>query len=366
MQYRKMEKLGWDVSALGFGCMRLPTKGLLKRVDEEEAIRIIRKGIDLGINYIDTAWPYHMGNSEKVLGKALQDGYREKVKLVTKLPMFVVRKEEDFDRFLNAQLKKLQTTHIDLYLFHGMNKMFFGTLKKLNLIEKMEKAKNEGKIKGIGFSFHDSLPIFKEIIDYYPWDACQIQYNYMDTGQQAGDEGLTYAHEKGISVIIMEPIKGGMLANPPSEALELMKKSPIQRTPVDWALQFVWNKPEVSVVLSGMGNMQMVEENCASAAKCPYGVNIPGCFAAVNTVSINDSNKGLDLGLRLLQRIRYRKMAKNKAHLVKKPNNGRASMCTNCEACIPKCPQHIQIPDELVKVVQVMEKRKSVKKTFQQ
>ncbi len=402
MQYRKMERLGWDVSALGFGCMRLPTKGLLKRVDEEEAIRIIRKGIDLGINYIDTAWPYHMGNSEKVLGKALQDGYREKVKLVTKLPMFTVRKEEDFDRFLNSQLKKLQTTHIDLYLFHALNKMFFGTMKKLSLIEKMEKAKSEGKIKAIGFSFHDSLPIFKEIIDFYPWDACQIQYNYMDTGQQAGDEGLIYAHEKGISVIIMEPIKGGMLANPPSEALDLMKKSPIKRTPVDWALQFVWNKPEVSIVLSGMGNMQMVEENCASAANsginslsqednqileeiadiyrkkimvpctacqycmpCPYGVNIPGCFVAVNTVSINDSNKGLDLGLRLLQRLRYRKMAKNKKQLVKKPNNGRASMCTNCGACIPKCPQHIQIPDELVKVVQVMEKHKSVKKSFQ-
>ncbi len=396
-----MGKLGWKVSALGFGAMRLPTKGMLRRVDEEESIRIIRKGIDLGINYIDTAWPYHLGNSEKVIGKALKDGYREKVHLVTKLPIFLVRKTADFDRFLNTQLERLQTEYVDLYLFHGLTQRSFEKIKNLNLIEKMEKARSEGKIKAIGFSFHDSLPIFREIIDFYQWDACQIQYNYMDTAQQAGDEGLMYAHGKGIAVIIMEPVKGGMLANPPKEALDLMKKSTVQRTPVDWALQFVWNQPEVGVVLSGMGNMKMIEENCESAANsgintlskeenqtlgqiadiyrkkiavpctacrycmpCPYGVNIPGNFATVNTFSINDGWNGVDPLLRFRQRIRYRKRAKNKKQLKKNPNNGRASICVQCGACIPKCPQNIQIPEELAKAAQVLEKHKSLKKTF--
>ncbi len=396
-----MEKLGWEVSALGFGAMRLPTKGLLKRLDEKEAIRIIRRGIDLGINYIDTAYPYHLGNSEKVLGKALQDGYREKVKLVTKLPTFLVRKEGDFDKFLNTQLKKLQTDHIDLYLFHNLNKTYFNTVKKFNLIEKMQQAKRAGKIKGIAFSFHDSLPVFKEIIDFYDWDACQIQYNYMDTGIQATQEGLKYAHEKGIAVIIMEPIKGGMLANPPREAIQIMEKSPIKRTPVDWALQFIWNQPEVSLLLSGMGNMQMVEENCASAANsginslseeeneilaqitqiyrekikvpctacrycmpCPYGVNIPENFAIINAISLNNSGASMDRITRIMQRNRYRRMPKKKAQLEKKPNMGRASLCADCGACIPKCPQQINIPEEMTKVVAVLEKRRSMDQVY--
>ena len=396
-----MGKLGWDVSALGFGAMRLPTKGILKKVDENEAIRIIRRGIDLGINYVDTAWPYHMGSSEKVLGKALQDGYREKVKLVTKLPMFLVRKEEDFDKFLNSQLKSLQTDHVDLYLFHSMNKTYFNVLKKYNLIEKMKQAKASGKINAIGFSFHDSLPKFKEIIDYYEWDACQIQYNYMDTGIQATQEGMKYAHEKGIAVIIMEPVKGGMLANPPKEAIKLMKNAPIERSPVDWALQFIWNQPEVSLLLSGMGNMQMVEENCASADKsgintlsteeneilsqitqiyrkkirvpctacrycmpCPFGVNIPENFATINAISLNDSKASMDRLLRFQQKNRYRGLAKNKAQLAKKPNMGRASLCTKCGACIPKCPQEIDIPTELSKVMAVMEERQAMDKIY--
>ncbi|UYP47344.1 hypothetical protein NEF87_003629 [Candidatus Lokiarchaeum ossiferum] len=402
MQYRKMGKLGWDVSALGFGAMRLPTKGILKRLDEEEAIRIIRRGIDLGINYVDTAWPYHMGNSEKVLGKALQDGYREKVKLVTKLPMFLVRKADDFEKFLKSQLESLQTDHVDLYLFHSLNKTYFNVVKKFNLIEKMEHAKAAGKINAIGFSFHDSLPKFKEIIDYYEWDACQIQYNYMDTAIQANQEGLAYAHSKDIAVIIMEPVKGGMLANPPREALDIMNNAPIHRSPVDWALQFIWNQPEVSIVLSGMGNMKMVEENCASADKsgvkslseeenqiltqitqiyrekirvpctacrycmpCPFGVNIPENFATINAISLNDSKAPMDRLLRFQQKNRYRSLAKNKAQLVKKPNMGRSSLCTKCGACIPKCPQEINIPEELTKVMAVMEKHQSIDDVYQ-
>jgi len=265
MKYRKFGNIDWNVSALGFGAMRLPSKRLLPGANWENSIELIRYAIDKGINYVDTAWPYSFGASEKIVGKVLQDGYREKVFLVTKLLMQLVRKAEDFDKYLNQQMKSLQTDHLDAYLFHGINRNSFMKIKNLGLIYKMEEAKEEGKIKHVGFSFHDTLPVFNEIIDYYDWDIAQIQYNYMDTAIQATHEGLKYAHEKGIAVVIMEPIKGGKLANPPEEALEIMKKATNQRTPVDWALQYVWNQPEVSVVLSGMGSKQMVDENVESA-----------------------------------------------------------------------------------------------------
>ncbi len=272
MQYRKMGSLEWEVSALGFGCMRLPSRRFsLMGADLEESKRIIRYGIDRGINYIDTAWPYHLGESEKFLGEILKDGYREKVKLVTKLPLFLVRKTEDYDRFLNIQLERLQTDFLDIYLFHSMNAGAFDKLKRLGLIEKMEKAQKQGRIGHIGFSFHDTYPVFKEIVDYYDWDMTQIQYNYMDTGIQATTDGLEYAHSKGIAVVVMEPVKGGTLANPPAEAVEVMESASIDHTPVDWALQFLWNRPEVATVLSGMSNMQQVVENCDSAEKS--GIN---------------------------------------------------------------------------------------------
>ncbi|MFL7868964.1 MAG: aldo/keto reductase, partial [Anaerolineales bacterium] len=186
MQYRKMGSLDWEVSALGFGCMRLPSRRINRlRADTTKSIRLIRHGIDQGVNYIDTAWNYHLGDSEKVVGQALQDGYRERVHLVTKLFVPLVRKADDFDRFLNAQLKRLQTDYLDIYLFHALNAGGFEKVKRLGLIEKMEEAKRQGRIRHIGFSFHDTLPVFKEIIDYYDWDAAQIQYNYMDTAIQA-------------------------------------------------------------------------------------------------------------------------------------------------------------------------------------
>ncbi|MGD8599115.1 MAG: aldo/keto reductase, partial [Anaerolineae bacterium] len=266
MQYRKMGSLDWEVSALGFGCMRLPPRRFNRmRADTDESIRIIRHGIDLGINYIDTAWPYHLGDSERIVGQALQDGYRERVHLVTKLFMPLVRETEAFDRYLNAQLEKLQTDYLDIYLFHALNAGAFEKVKRLGLIEKMEEAKQQGRIRHIGFSFHDTFPVFKEIVDYYDWDMAQIQYNYMDTGIQATRDGLAYGHSKGIAMVIMEPLKGGQLANPPAAALEIMHENGHGRTPVDWALQFLWNRPEVATVLSGMGSRQMVDENCASA-----------------------------------------------------------------------------------------------------
>ena len=262
-------------------------------------------------------------------------------------------------------------------------------MKRLGLIEKMEEAKRQGRIGHVGFSFHDTSLVFKEIVDHYSWDMAQIQYNYMDTGIQATTEGLRYAHSKGIAVVIMEPLKGGTLANPPEDALDIMRSAEADRTPVDWALQFLWNRPEVSVVLSGMGSMQMVEENCASADKsgiasldaeeeeiiarlaemyrsktlvpctacrycmpCPASVNIPQNFAILNNASM--ARKGW---MRLRLRSGYRKLAKTKDKLNQENPNGNASLCVRCGQCLSKCPQQINIPEELEKAHAILGKR---------
>lgn len=388
MQYRKLGKIDFMASALGFGAMRLPSRKnpLDPRVDEKEAVRVIRRAIDLGINYIDTAWPYHFGNSEKILGRALQDGYREKVFLVTKLPMFLVNRKEDFNRYFDAQLERLKTDHVDCYLFHGLSQGSFIKVKKLNLIEDMEREKSLGRIKNIGFSFHDSLPVFKDIIDFYDWDLTQIQYNYLDTTVQAGTEGLKYANEKGIAVTIMEPLKGGMLANPPGEAMKILKESTVKRSPVDWALQYLWNRPEVSVVLSGMSSIEQLEENCSSAEKsgpdtlseaenrtidsiisiyrerilvpctacqycmpCPVGVNIPENFAIANGANIQPLNL-MDRFMKFHNRRKYRRLVSLKDKVNREIPNGNGSLCIECGKCIPRCPQGIMIPEELKKV----------------
>jgi hypothetical protein len=390
MQYRKMGSLDWEVSALGFGCMRLPQRRINRmRAATDESIRIIRHGIDLGINYIDTAWPYHLGDSERIVGQALRDGYRERVHLVTKLFMPMVRDRDAFDRYLNSQLEKLQTDYLDIYLFHALNAGSFEKVKRLGLIEKMEEAKRQGRIRYIGFSFHDTAPVFKEIIDYYDWDMAQIQYNYMDIGMQATTDGLVYGHSKGVAMVIMEPLKGGQLANPPAEALEIMYTAGNGRTPVDWALQFLWNRPEVATVLSGMGSQQMVDENCASADRsgigtltqgeedviaklaevyrskilvpctacgycmpCPAGVNIPQNFAILNNVSLESNSL-----MRFRVRRGYGKLAGSKEELDREKSNGNASMCVNCGECLVKCPQEINIPVELEKVHAILGKR---------
>jgi len=393
MKYRKFGSTGFKVSALGLGCMRLPTKKLMPlQANMPKSIKLIKSAVDKGINYIDTAWVYHFGASEKIIGIALQDGYRKNVHLVTKSPLFLVNKAEDFDKFLNKQLKKLQTDYIDTYLFHAMNKSGLEKLKKYNLIDKMIKAKKEGKIKYIGFSFHDTLPVFKEIVDFYHWDVVQIQYNYMDTAIQATTEGLKYAAGKGMAVVIMEPLKGGKLANPPDKAWEVMKRSKIERSPVDWALQYLWNLPELSVVLSGMGNLQMLNENCDSADRsgvnslheedlniidglikiyrkkilvpctsckyclpCPSGVNIPQNFAILNNLALERSNVR-----KWLHKRDYNKMANSIERLDKEKSNGNASLCINCGICLEKCPQEINIPDELKNVHLILKKGKKI------
>lgn len=397
MQYRKMGSLDWEVSALGFGCMRLPARRFsLMGADFEESKRIIRYGIDRGINYIDTAWSYHLGESEKVLGEILKDGYREKVKLVTKLPMFLVRRTEDFDRFLNIQMERLQTDFLDIYLFHSMNAGAFDKLKRLGLMEKMEGAQRQGRIGHIGFSFHDTQPVFREIVDYYNWDMVQIQYNYMDTGIQATTDGLEYAHSKGIAVVVMEPVKGGTLANPPAEAVSVMEESAVKRSPVDWALQFLWNRPEVATVLSGMSNMPQVVENCDSADRsgihslsadeedviyrlaeiyrskilvpctaceycmpCPHGVNIPQNFAILNNVSL----EGRPLR-RWMTKRKYGTLVSSEDKIDPGNPNGSAILCTECGVCIEKCPQEINIPVDLVKTHAILGKKERISQHF--
>ena len=385
MKYRKMGSLDWEVSALSFGCMRLPTKKDNGNdvIDEEEAIKMIRYAIDNGVNYFDTAFPYHNETSEIVVGKALQEGYREKVKLVTKLPMWQITKKEDFDKFLNKQLEKLQTDYVDIYLFHGLNKQTFQLVKKYELIENMEDAKASGKIRHIGFSFHDSYDVFKEIIDYYNWDMAQIQWNYVDHNTQATTKGLEYAADKGIAVVVMEPIKGGKLANPTKEIEEIIENAPIKRSAANWAIQYVWNHPGVSTVLSGMSTFDQVKENIESAEQsginmlsqeelkiisdmatryrkksiipctyceycqpCPSRVNIPINFRLLNELLWGDNTEQM--------RAKYKYFATREEDLNDMKNNGSASLCVQCGECLDKCPQMIDIPNELEKVHQVL------------
>ena len=405
MKYRKMGNLDWEVSALGFGCMRLPTKSIINKktnsskqvIDKEYAIEMIRYGIDQGINYIDTAWPYHDGESELVVGEALKGKYREKIKLVTKLPTWLIKEEEDFDTFLDRQLKKLQTNYLDVYLLHSLGKDLFEIVKKFDLIEKMEAAKANGLIKHIGFSFHDSLKVFKEIIDFYNWDVAQIQYNYFDPNFQAGVKGLKYAADKGIAMIIMEPLWGGKLTQSFSEVEDITKKAPIKRSLADWAFQFLWNQPEVSVVLSGMGELWQVEQNVESADNSSIGslkkeemeiisklrktyskfitipcTNCEYCMPCPNSVNIPQNIRFLNdfiwFGEEQRERFEglYAKFLKTKEELKESEGKGagNASLCIECGECIEKCPQKIQIPEVLKKVDAILGKKQKISDFF--
>src|SRR5208283_3255533 len=270
MQFRKFGRLDWNASVLGFGCMRLPTADGNARgpnINEAEAVRLIRQALDQGVNYFDTAYIYHEGSSETVLGKALR-GCRDRVKIATKSPLWLIQQDGDFDGILNEQLRKLQTDHIDFYLLHGMDKhRWSGVVPKFKLLEKSEAAIRDGRIRHLGFSFHDDYTSFEKVVTGYDrWTFCQIQYNYMDTENQAGTRGLRLAAGRGLAVVIMEPLLGGRLANPPAPVRQALENSQVKRTPVDWALQWLWDQPEVSVVLSGMSNLDQVNANVESAA----------------------------------------------------------------------------------------------------
>ena len=320
MKYRKFGRLDWEASALGFGCMRLPTNdagGMLSaNINEEEAVRMIRHAIDQGVNLVDSAYLYHLGKSEVVLGKALKGGYRDKVKLSTKSPVWALQKPEDYDTYLNEQLERLQEDHIDFYLFHGLGGKRWKSLLELDILSKAEEAVRDGRIGHIGFSFHDDVEAFKEIVDGYDgWAMCLIQHNYMDIENQAGTEGLRYAASKGLAVVIMEPLFGGNLATPPDPVREVFDDFGGERTPADWALQWLWNQPEVAVVLSGMSSMEQVEENLRSAES-----------SGVGTLGSKE--------LGLIDRVR------------EKFNERSVIPCTKCGYCLP-CPNLVDIPGNL-------------------
>lgn len=376
MQYRTNPKNGQQLSALGFGCMRFTRKG--GGIDQEKANRELMRALELGVNYFDTAYIYP--GSEEALGSFMQTyGCRDRLNIATKLPQYRVKKQEDFDTFFDEELRRLKTDHVDYYLMHMMNDAkSFERLCELGLKEWIAGKKASGAIRNVGFSFHGGTLQFKALIDAWDWDFCQIQFNYVDEHSQAGIDGLNYAHEKGLPVIIMEPLRGGKLAGLlPKDALHEIEKTQPRRSPAEWGLRWVWNHPQVTVVLSGMNDIAQVEENCRVASEslpghltpdelalydrvrgaiargvrvgctgcgycqpCPRGVDIPMCFSAYNT-SYSDS---LFTGMReYMMCTTLRKVRSN------------AGLCVKCGKCEQHCPQHIPIRDMLDKVKRRME-----------
>lgn len=370
MQYRSFGKLDWKVSALGFGTMRLPINGTDQAdVNMPETVKLIRHAIDQGVNYIDSAFVYHDGNSEVAVGKALEDGYRKKAKIATKMPVFSVKRKSDLDRVLDLQLKRLQTDHIDFYLMHSLTKELWQRVIELDMLSWAEKQVAKGKLGYLGFSFHDEFHAFKEIIDGYDgWTLCQIQYNYLDENYQAGKTGLKYAASKGLAVVVMEPLAGGLLAvNPPADIQIEMQNAQAKRSAPDWGLQWVWNQPEVSVALSGMNAMQQVEDNLASAnhsgpntlnpqelqmlskakelyqqrgyigctkcrycAHCPQSIDIPVTLAFLNQYATKRREPATQEKIKA----QYRETV---------PSERRASNCLHCGQCEVICPQHLPV-----------------------
>lgn len=374
MLFRRMNKVASDLSILGFGCMRLPvTKD--GHIDEKHATDMLRYAIDHGVNYVDSAFPYHNGESEPFLGRALQDGYREKAFVATKLPSWLIKSREDMDRYLDEQLKRLQTDHIDFYLVHGLMKPFWENLSSLGIDEFLDDALADGRIKYAGFSFHDELALFKEIVDSYDWTFCQIQFNFMDEQYQAGTEGLEYAADRGLGIVVMEPLRGGMLTKEIPSINNIWKKAPARRSLSEWALRWVWNHPKVTVVLSGMSSQEQVEQNVAYAENglpnslsqneldlfkeaeteyakrikvpctgcrycmpCPSNVSIPECFEMYNQACMFDAPDVAGINYSIV----------SGGMLSGSP--GFASQCQECKECEEKCPQGIPIREHLKKV----------------
>ena len=376
MQYREIGKTGIQTSILGLGCMRLPIlDGDAGKIDYEEASKLVRYAIDHGINYIDTAYPYHQKTSEAFLGQALKDGYRERIHLITKSPIWLIEKHEDFEKYLDEQLENLKTDYVDIYLLHAMNKERWERCKNFDLFSAIESAKQKGKIKNIGFSFHDDLETFKDIASAYPWDICMLQFNYMDVNEQAGIEGLEFAESIGLPLAVMEPLKGGMLAKAPDDVQAIWDQSSEQMTPPEWALRFVANFENVKVILSGMSNMEQLTENleisnrmlpnsltpsaletieqarhvylekvqvpctqCRYCVPCPQDVKIPDIFTLLNRAYMFDVIESSK---------RYYKKDFSES--------GAASNCIACGICETKCPQKIEIIESLKRAAALFE-----------
>lgn len=381
MLYREIGKTGVKASILGFGCMRLPVLENKHEIDEEKAAAMFEYAVANGINYFDTAYSYHAdvafqkGMSEVFLGKAIK-GYRDRIHLATKLPCWLIKSRSDMDKYLDEQLERLQTDHIDFYLLHGLNKSFWKKLTKLGFDDFLAGALADGRIRHAGFSFHDELPLFREIVDAYDWSFCQIQYNFMDENFQAGRAGLEYAAAKGLGVIVMEPLRGGNLTERiPPDVQRIWERAAVVRTPAEWGLRFVWNRPEVSVALSGMTTMEHLRENiriaglgqphsltagelglisevksvyeagirvnctgCRYCMPCPAGVDIPSSFLQLNNASMYGDWENGKFFYKLFVR-----------------EEQRASRCIQCGQCEQTCPQHIPIREKLKEVADALE-----------
>jgi len=370
MQYRTFPGLDWKPSALGFGAMRLPVIGEdQSKVDFPEAVRMIRYAIDRGVNYIDTAYFYHDGNSEVAVGLALQNGYRDKVKLATKFPAMQVHSRDDFDAAFERQLERLRTDKIDFYLLHGLHRPEFEHLRDMGVIPWLEDKVARGKLEYLGFSFHDDFDYFKTVVDAYDnWTFSQIQFNFMDEDYQAGLRGVRYAAEKGLGVIAMEPLRGGRLTGRPTDAIMAARATaPVDRSPAEWGLRWVWSHPEVSFLLSGMSTMEQVTENidiaeragnsvmtsedlafierikqayldsfpipctgCRYCMPCPNGVEIPRIFSIYGEMKMYGED-------------RIARMMYGSGPWSLKPEQ-KADNCVECGQCLERCPQHIDIP----------------------
>ncbi len=378
MLYRKLGSTGEDVSILGLGCMRLPViNGQYNKVDINCAVPLIQKAIDNGINYLDTAYPYHDGQSERVIAEALKDGYREKVFIADKLPSWLIQKRSDMDLYLEIQLERLQTEQIDFYLLHSVKEDYWSNLESLGVLEFLDDAVNDGRIKYTGFSFHGEIELFFDVIDSYKWDICQVQHNIIDENYQAGKEGIRYASSQGVGVAIMEPLRGGTIVkNVPKEVQEIWDEAVIKRSPVEWALRYLWDLKEVDIVLSGMTmfddlyqNLKIAEQGlantltitekelirevrttyrgrkkidctqCGYCMPCPSGVNIPGNFEQLNHAYMFQDVEN--------PRMNYFMLLKE---------SERASNCIECGDCERLCPQMVSIQKNLKKVCEKFEK----------
>ena len=368
MKYRTFGKLGIQGSAFGLGCMRFNGAASGDSViDEQKAVSLIRRAIDGGVTYLDTAYVYLDKTSEIVLGKALQDGYRDKVTIATKMPAEAVKNRADMEALLADELTKLQTDHIDFYLMHGIDKEKWEYFKSIGAPEFFEEMKQAGKIRYKCFSFHGPYEDFEYIIKDNDWDMVQIQYNYMDVDNQAGTKGLELAGSLGIPVVIMEGLLGGRLANAPDNVQALYDAFPVKRSPVEWAFRWLCNRPEIATVLSGCNEEAQIDDNlrifdtvepgimtpdelklmddvrnaynsrtkigctgCRYCMPCPNGVNIPGIFSAWNNVSLYNADPKQDWNMNMILQ-----------------NGETADKCVQCGACEAACPQHLPIIDSL-------------------
>ncbi|MBN2554273.1 MAG: aldo/keto reductase [Spirochaetales bacterium] len=375
MQYRKFGRLDWKASILGFGMMRLPVKGGMKNIDRREAARMLHYAVEHGVNYFDTAYTYHGGESEKLLGRTLGRSLGDRVRAATKMPSWLVNRPSDLDRILNEQLRRLKTDHIDFYLLHNLNRQYWTNMRELSALEWAGRAIRAGKIGQLGFSFHDSYELFREIIDAWDWSFCQIQYNFMDVRNQAGTRGLRYAASKGIAVVVMEPILGGKLANPPAPIQKIWDRARHKRSPAEWALQWVWDQEEVTLALSGMSSCGQVVENVRSAETAGVGVLDEGEQALIREVRRRYGKfapipctrcgycmpcpHGIDIPRNLTlynEGTMYRRpdLARRQyGHLAEK---ARSSGCLQCRECEPKCPQSIPIADWMPRITEVLER----------